>query len=680
MRVRLRFIPVDIIKGAMDTVAILMLLLIVGIAGACFWFFTHKPKPPSQSCSGQLCRETRLTTCKYVKIISPGEVAYNLSYCGEQANCEYGWTVRKGDPAPMRAVLMHAGDYTTSNLSTPPVMALRGDCTGGRGTARVPRDAKTLSVGYYQSIMGLDPQGRATAKVKSVEVYVGDAPSPCSLNNFWRSISNIAVEQTFNWLVSQAAPFRNMKVEGTTSLTGALDCECYGSGGFGANSSLQSVHSNGNQQWLLCNSSVTSWPTPMWNTVLLECQGEVLTKDTKVCNAGACTGNDCSCLVANLSASQGNPFGRTIPTRVAPFLAFKNGHYGIVCPEAVVGGPKGPLLIPDSAPFYSIVKQQVAVITESDFDLAAAQQALSQGQHLLFTPGTYIMTQPLRISTPGCIVIGIGQPILQGVPAVVIDADNVTLTGVLLESRIVPKSDNATMILSVEQSSKSQSTSVGVRIIDVWIRHGCATDKDSRELPALNELFCIKRPNTYVENVWAWRADHNRETSGGLGVDSAIAQHIVHVYKEASNVMFVGLQAEHSLSTPVFWEGDNGSLIFLQIELPYEVTDETAPHLTGVNIKGESFWGQNLGIYLYSPKSKNSVVPCGVLVSPEAAASAKVLNTITVQLNTENKTIQSQIAHQLCIGDSPSTASKGYGQQTCETQDGVPLCFPGLGR
>lgn len=585
--------------------------------------------PPSTTPPSRGDQTQKLLNCPHVRICMPEEKSLQLTYCGQEDACEYGWE----DPRAPRVILFHAGDYTAANLSTPPL-----------------GNPQTLVIGYYQSAMGLNPEGKADAIVAAVQVLTGGQPSPCALNNFWRSISNIQVNGAFNWFVSQAAPFRQMRVVGDTSLTAGVDGGCYASGGYGANSTLGNVNMNGNQQWLLRNCIFDTWVANMWNSVALDSVGGLEAKSLPCLTAARNTGD----------------LRRAVPGGVPPFLAYKGGEYGLVLPEFYASNvPQGRLVVPPDAPFRSLSTGGVYVVSEAAFQSDELAAALGAGQCILFTPGTYQVT--LHVTRPGTVIVGIGQPILQGTPAIRISTPDVVLTGVLLES-IPGAASKADAILIVE-SNPSASQAKPVRVADVWVRHGAKTMGESKLLPALIDLIAIHQSYTYVENIWSWRQDHTKDASGGVGRSVAVVQHAIHVYPEALGVTCVGAQAEHSLGVPVLWEGASGTLIFLQCELPYEMQSDSL--VPGLLVQGDDFLGISLGVYIYTPPQWGCAscrVPCGVQVA-DGTRGAKFQNVITVQLNLENGTVTSGINHGLCVGQST------FGGPTSLTLNGSPVCI-----
>uniref|UniRef100_A0A6C0C1Z3 Uncharacterized protein n=1 Tax=viral metagenome TaxID=1070528 RepID=A0A6C0C1Z3_9ZZZZ len=610
----------------MDLTLLLFICLVSSIALFSYVFFKkHVPSPSPIPAPTSLPDQTDiLVRCPRVKICWPNTGPLQLTHCSEESSCEYGWN----DLQSHRAILFHDGDYTQTDLSVPSPKNV---------------SSNTLVIGYYQSAMGLSPVGAATALLAAVQVETGANPSPCALDNFWRSISNITVKQTLNWFVSQAAPFRQMIVDGDTNLTRGLDGGCYASGGYGGNSILQNINMNGNQQWLLRNCRFSTWMGNMWNNVALDCTGDLQVGSSP-------------CLTATINTS-------ALPGGVPPFLAYKNDAYGIVVPKFYASNvPQGYIEILENETFLSLSAGEVFVASEDNFDNAALNDAVNAGLNILFTPGTYRIN--LQITRANVVIMGIGQPILQGAPAIRISAPGVTLSSLLLESTTT-ETPNAILLVDAHDGASPESP---CRLIDIWVRHGSETIEESLLLPALQDLVAIHQSYTYIDNIWAWRQDHTAKISGGVGRNVAIAQHAIHIYPEASGVTCVGTQAEHSLQSPVYWEGASGTLIFLQVELPYEITANTL--VPGLLVTGDNFIGVNLGVYIYTPAKwscQDCSVPCGVRVE-RGVKNPQFQNVITVQLNIEGG-MRSVIDHVLCVDDDV------LGGPTSTLQNGRPVCI-----
>jgi hypothetical protein len=69
---------------------------------------------------------------------------------------------------------------------------------------------------------------------------------------------------------------------------------------------------------------------------------------------------------------------------------------------------------------------------------ARMNEALAAGEHLLVTPGVYHLDQPLRVTRPDTVVLGLGLATLipdNGITAMTVaDVDGVRLAGLLIDA------------------------------------------------------------------------------------------------------------------------------------------------------------------------------------------------------------------------------------------------------
>jgi hypothetical protein len=105
-----------------------------------------------------------------------------------------------------------------------------------------------------------------------------------------------------------------------------------------------------------------------------------------------------------------------------------------------------------------------------------------------------------------------------------------------------------------------------------------------------------------LDNVWIWRADHGNavgwtQNTGATGL-----------VVTGSGVTAYGLAVEHFQTNEVVWSGQNGTDIFFQNELPYDVPSQAAwmakPGQDGypaflVSPNVTSFQGYGLGSYSF---------------------------------------------------------------------------------
>ena len=150
---------------------------------------------------------------------------------------------------------------------------------GTYGTAENPLQIK---VGYYTEIAGLGASPTDVVINGKVETYNRClAPDNCvALVNFWRTLSNLSINVNAAgqdgcrasanfWAVSQASSMRRVAVSGNT--LSLMDyCTAgpqFASGGFIADSSLPNTLNGSQQQWLTRNSEIGGWTNGVWNQV-----------------------------------------------------------------------------------------------------------------------------------------------------------------------------------------------------------------------------------------------------------------------------------------------------------------------------------------------------------------------------------------------------------------------------
>ncbi len=80
----------------------------------------------------------------------------------------------------------------------------------------------------------------------------------------------------------------------------------------------------------------------------------------------------------------------------------------------------------------------------------------------------------------------------------------------------------------------------------------------------------VNSDDVILDDIWAWRADHGN----GVGWTQNTAD--TGVIVNGDNVSATGLFVEHYQKFEVIWNGENGSDIFFQNEMPYDVPSQAA--------------------------------------------------------------------------------------------------------
>ncbi|MEV1021214.1 coagulation factor 5/8 type domain-containing protein [Streptomyces sp. NPDC050264] len=429
-------------------------------------------------------------------------------------------------------------------------------------------------LGFYTSIAGLGLSPDDTTINGDVTVDAGWFNGNAT-QNFWRSAENLAlvpVNGTNRWAVAQAAPFRRMHVRGGLNL--APDGYGWASGGYIADSRIDgSVAPYSQQQWYTRDSSVGGWANAVWNMVFSGVEG---------------------------APPQGfpNPPYTTLDTtpvsREKPFLYLDGADYKVFLPEKRTnargtswgnGTPRGT-----SVP---LTEFYVAKPGDSASTLNAA---LTQGLHLLLTPGVYHLDAPIQVNRAGTVVLGLGYATLVpdgGATAVkVADVNGVRLAGFLIDAGTV----NSETLLEVGPTGASADHSADpITVQDVFVRIGGAGAGKATTSMVINAR------HTIVDHTWVWRADHGE----GVGWDTNRADYGIVV--NGDDVLATGLFVEHFNKYDVQWNGQRGRTIFFQNEKAYDAPNQAA--VQNGSIKGfaaykvadsvTSHEGWGLGSYCY---------------------------------------------------------------------------------
>jgi hypothetical protein len=434
------------------------------------------------------------------------------------------------------------------------------------GTYGSAADPLTFQVGYYTEVAGLgaDPSDVTINGAVDVEnqCFTPTAPdtSNCTaLDNFWRSLSNMTINITGQsgcqsgadfWAVSQAAPMRRMNFAGgNVSLFDYCSAgPQYASGGYIADSAFAggTVINGSQQQFIVRNSSLDGWSNGVWNQVF----------------AG-----DIGAPAQSFGTPGGAPYTTlaTSPvTQEEPFLySDSTGQFRVFVP-ALQHNSSGTSWSHGSTAGTSIPISKFFIATPTT-SVLRINLALALGQNLILTPGVYDLPQAIAVRRPDTVVMGLGFATLiptRGNEAMhVSSVPGVKLSGMIFDAGAV----NSNALLTVGDTSLVGSLpSQPTLIQDVFFRIGGAEPGK-----ATNSLV-VNSSNTILDDVWAWRADH------GAGVGWTANTAATGLLVNGNNVTAYGLAVEHFQKNEVVWNGQNGTDIFFQNEMPYDVPSQAA--------------------------------------------------------------------------------------------------------
>jgi hypothetical protein len=227
---------------------------------------------------------------------------------------------------------------------------------------------------------------------------------------------------------------------------------------------------------------------------------------------------------------------------------------------------------------------------------AAITAALARGQGLILTPGVYDLSQPIVVSHPGTVILGLGLATLVpqhgNAAMVVVPNSGVKLSGLIIDAGPV----NSPVLLSVGTPGPGSASNPDL-IQDVYFRIGGAeTTPTSATVSLLDNAS-----NSIIDDVWAWRADHGNAV--GWTQNTAATGLVV----TGSGVTAYGLAVEHYQKNEVIWSGQGGTDIFFQNELPYDPPSQSdwmaSPTQNGypafsVSPNVRTFQGYGMGSYV----------------------------------------------------------------------------------
>ncbi len=501
---------------------------------------------------------------------------------------------------------------------------------GTYGSAATPLN---FQVGYYTTVAGL---GRSPGDVVingSINVYNQcDSSGACNaLDNFWRSLSNLTINVSNPasgcyagefWAVSQAAPMRRVQVNGNTTLMDYCTAPSDASGGFIADSRFSggTFTSGSQQQWLTRNSVLDGWSNGVWNQVF-----------------SGVTGAPAPCFPAQTSC--GGPY-TTLPTspvtREAPYLYTDAGGNALVFVPGVQRNSSGISWGNGPTAGRSIPLSQFFVATPSD-GAARISLALAEGKNLLLTPGVYDLQDTILVSRPDTVVLGLGMATLvpqNGLPALAsLDGRGVLVAGVIVDAG--PKRSPVLLQLGtalaniVDPFLGSNTANDPSALFDVFFRIGGA------QAGSAGTALVVDADNALIDNVWAWRADH------GAGVGWTVNTADTGLTVNGNNVVAYGLAVEHFQKYEVIWNGQNGTDIFFQNEMPYDPPSQAAwteaPGVDGwaafkVADGVRSFHGYGMGSYSNFDLGVD-ILAANAFEAPSTLPAGSLTDLLTVFLN-----------------------------------------------
>ena len=499
---------------------------------------------------------------------------------------------------------------------------------GTYGTADQPLQIK---VGYYTEIAGLGASPTDVVINGKVEVYNrcladGGTGNCLALVNFWRTLSNLSINvnaagqdgcrATANfWAVSQAVSLRRLNISGGT--LSLMDyCTAgpqYASGGFIADSKLPAVTNGSQQQWLTRNSEVAGWSNGVWNQVF---SGVVGAPDE-----------------AGFPAPPYTTLDTTPVSREKPYLyTDARGRYNVRVPAAR-RGTRGISWAGGMTPGRTLPITDFFVAKPSDSAQVINKQ-LERGKNLLLTPGVYDVARNIEVKRPDTVVLGLGHATLTAVhgsiPLDVADVPGVVVAGVTIDAGL----QKSPVLLRVgDRHGKSRSSAGNpTTLSDVYFRVG------GPHIGRTDTALEVNSDNVLIDHTWVWRADHGVE---GLTDTQRWNTDIgrTGVVVNGDHVTATGLFVEHFQQYNTVWNGDDGTTILYQNELPYDPPTQAdwmnggvegfAGYKVGDHVRKHSLYGA--GVYVFNQNNPDIHTENGFQV-PESP-DVRLHHIMTVNLS-----------------------------------------------
>jgi hypothetical protein len=496
------------------------------------------------------------------------------------------------------------------------------------GTYGSSTDPLNFQVGYYTTVAGLGLSPSDVVINGSIDVYNQCfGPGNCTaLVNFWRSLSNLTINVNtpgfgcYNgefWAVSQAAPMRRVNINGPTTLMDYCTGPSYASGGFIADTAFAggTVINGSQQQWVVRNSNLDGWTNGVWNQVF-----------------SGVVGAPAQCFPAQSSC--GGPYTTlaTSPvTREAPYL-YENseGHYNVFVPS-VQHNSVGTTWAGGATPGDSISIRKFFIAQPTD-SVARINAALGSGMNLILTPGIYDLNHSIEVTRPDTVVLGLGFPTLipeNGIVSMkVANAKGISISGLIFDAGAT----TSPVLLEVGSghARSDNDTSDPSALHDVFFRIGGA------QAGSATTSLVVNSNNVILDDIWAWRADHGN----GVGWTTNTAD--TGVIVNGDSVTAYGLFVEHYQKYEVIWNGNRGTDIFFQNEMPYDPPGQEAwteaPGVDGwaafkVGNSVTSFSGYGMGSYSFFNQGVN-IYAAHAFEVPDTLPAGSLHDLLTIFLST----------------------------------------------
>ncbi|HET6533925.1 MAG TPA: adenylyl cyclase [Actinoplanes sp.] len=512
------------------------------------------------------------------------------------------------------------------------------------GTYGTDAQPLQIKVGYYTEVSGLGAQPTDVVINGKVEVYnrcltEGGTANCLALVNFWRTLSNLTINvngagqdgcrapRNF-WAVSQAVSLRRLNVNGEFTLMDYCTAgPQYASGGFIADSRFGTVINGSQQQWLTRNSELGSWSNAVWNQVFAGVEG------------------------APDDATFPDPPYTTLETtplsREKPYLFVdERGAYKVRVPAAK-RGTRGISWADGQTPGRTLPLSDFYVARPGDSEQKINWQ-LEKGKHLLLTPGVYDIDRPINVKRRGTVVLGIGHATLTAVngvtPLTVGDVPGVILAGVTIDAGL--QESRTLLRVGSRYGHGDIAYADPTTLSDIYFRVG------GPHIGKTDTALEVNSDNVLIDHTWVWRADHGVEgfTEGVNGDTDRWRTNTGRrgAVINGDNVVATGLFVEHFQRHNTTWNGNNGTVVLYQNELPYDPPTQAdwmepdgtlgwAGYKVGDHVRNHRLYGG--GVYVFNQNNPSIVTENGFEVPERPGVRLHHIMTVNLSAGTINHVV-----------------------------------------
>ncbi|HEX5202424.1 MAG TPA: adenylyl cyclase, partial [Actinoplanes sp.] len=390
------------------------------------------------------------------------------------------------------------------------------------------------------------------------------------------------------------------------------------------------------QQWLTRNSKLDSWTNAVWNQVFSGVEG------------------------APDDATFPDPPYTTLATtpvsREKPYLFVDNkGKWNVRVPSAQKNS-SGVSWANGITPGRTVPLSDFYIAKPSDPEWKINLQLLL-GKNLLLSPGVYNIDQSLQVFWPNQVVLGIGHATLTAVngatPLKVADVPGAIVAGVTIDAGT--KESKTLLQVGTRKGLNFSSPANPTTLSDVYFRVG------GPHIGKTDTALEVNSDNVLIDHTWVWRADHGIEGfTGGdtqrwntnTGRQGAVIN--------GDNVTATGLFVEHFQKYNTTWNGDNGTTILYQNELPYDPPTQAdwmngnvegyAGYKVGAKVKTHQLYGA--GVYVFNQNNPSIHTENGFEVPDRPGVKLHHIMTVNLSAGTIDHVVNG-------VGEAADTTKVG---------------------